>query len=173
MITVKEIMIAVIVAGIVAAAMWFYRQGEKADELKDAKAANVQLTTALKRVHDLEEQVRQQEHDHSVEVANIDQQHQKDLSNARAQSSQFIDDVMSGKLRLYDPHARCGRPGGDTGQTAGSSSVDHGGEGAELSEETERFLELEAARADEVVIQLTACQAILKDDRATGNSTRK
>lgn len=162
---VKAIMLGVCVLGIVAVAWWFYHQGQKSEELVDVKEDNTILARTLDRLHELEEQVRQQEHDHSVEMAEIDKVNQKELTDARAKSGAFIDDVMSGKLRLYDPHARCGRPNSNTGETVASPSVDHGATGAELSDEVERFLELEAARADEVVIQLTACQAILRADR--------
>lgn len=162
---IKAIMLGICALGIVAAAWWFYHQGQKSEKLVDVIEDNTVLEATLKRLKELEEQVRQQEHDHSEEMANIDRVNQKELTDARKKSGDFISDVMSGKLKLFDPHARCGRPGGTEGKTSTSSSVDNGETGAELSDEVERFLELEAARADEVVIQLTACQAALTADR--------
>jgi hypothetical protein len=165
-ITIKEMMIIVAIAGLLGAAIWFYHQGRSSEQLIEARDDNAELLAAQKRIQELENEVRQQEHDHSVEMANIDQQYQKELNDGKKRSDSFIDDVMSGRLRLWDKHARCGKDTGSAvSEATTSASVGDGTTGAELSEELERFLELEAGRADEIVIQLTACQAIIRDDR--------
>lgn len=163
--SIKSLMVGALIVGLLAAAAWFYFQGGKSEQLRDVKTENAELSAALQKQHELEEFIREQERMHGEDVANIDAVHQKELQDVRAKSDGFIDDVMSGRLRLWDRHAHCGKPGTNAGQVAGVTGVGDAASGAELSEEVERFLELEAGRADQIVVQLTACQAILKSDR--------
>lgn len=163
---VKLMMGIALFLGIVGAASWFYHTGGKAAKLDVVKEQNVELQDAVKRIHELEETIRQQEMDMELAVAAIDEKYQRELTDAKKRTDGFIDDVMSGRLRLWDKGARCGKPAVHFDPTATvPTSVGDGETGAELSEELERFLELEAARADKVVIQLTACQEIIRADR--------
>lgn len=162
---IRALMIGALILGCVAAAAWFYHQGGAAEELDNAEQENTELAKLLLRQHELQEQLRRQEAEFAGAVAIIDAKYQKELADAEKRSNGFIDDVMSGRLRLWDPHARCGRPSSVPGATSSSASVDTGTSGAELSEEVERFLELEAERADKVAIRLAACQSVVRSDR--------
>lgn len=63
-------------------------------------------------------------------------------------------------------NATCPAPGGNaTGAIAAGPGVDNGTARVRLSNEDADFLITEAARADKVTDQLTACQAVVRTDR--------
>ncbi len=61
--------------------------------------------------------------------------------------------------------AACPDRGGELPGVAAGPGGDHGGEKARLSESSANALIALAADADEIVHQLTACQAILREER--------
>lgn len=95
--------------------------------------------------------------------------YQKELRNVRVKKDRVIADLRSGALRLRVPVTSC--QDSDRGRTPPPGAPTGGRDAApraELSETAARFLTELAAEADEVVLQLQACQAIVRADRGTG-----
>lgn len=104
-------------------------------------------------------QARQKEHRAAAKFAAIDDKHQKEIQHVAETRERTIAGLRSGALRLR-PQFTC-----SVSEAAAGTSVGDGGEKAGLSREDAEFLVSESARADEIVVQLAACQADLKADR--------
>lgn len=90
----------------------------------------------------------------------------KDLKDELSKKDIAIAKLHSGTLVLRDP----GNTNSCQGSTVtSSSSGDIETSGGKLSTELSEFLISEASRADQVVVQLQACQAVLVNDRNTIN----
>ena len=126
---------------------------------RDLKAANeaAALTKAT------EEKYRAQEQAHSQAVAQIANDYEWRLTDAQAKTTLALNAIRSGGLRLRDPGAQaCGDTApGTPASTSGRDGASAGG----LSNQASEFLYSEAARADSVVLQLSACQAVIQADR--------
>ena len=112
---------------------------------------------------DTEEKYRAQEQAHSQAVAQIANDYEGRLTDAQRKTTIALDAIRAGGLRLRDPGAQaCGDPApGTATATAGRN----GAESGRLSGAASEFLLSEAARADAVVLQLTACQGVVTADR--------
>ena len=76
-----------------------------------------------------------------------------------------LDSVRSGGIRLSIPTSGTATCGNAESGTAASTGRDNAGARAELSPTASNFLTGEASRADKIVEQLTACQALVRADR--------
>ena len=145
-----------------------YTSGQQAERAAWLAKENVALTRATNRIKELEEQARAAEVKHGQAMASISAQYQKDLKNERLAKDRAIDAVRRGELRLYDPGVRAtgdNRVGG--GQACATDATTIGRDGAtrsQLSQSASEFLLALASEADEVVRQLTACQAVVAAD---------
>ncbi|MBO9538740.1 lysis system i-spanin subunit Rz [Herbaspirillum sp.] len=146
-----------------------YSSGQKAENSLWQEKENATLTRANKRIKELEEQARADEAKHAKNMSAISTQYQKDLKNERLAKDRFIAAVRSGELRLYDPAAGAANSNGAGGNQTCSTDASAGGrDGAtrgQLSKPASEFLLSLAGEADEVVHQLTACQAVVAADR--------
>lgn len=164
-----DIIIGIVLVTAVAAGLWrlwayAYSEGERDAKLAFATRDNTALIKARAEVAKLHADVRALEDQHAIEVAAIDTQGQEELRRVQAAKEKFVGDVAAGRIRLFDPHARCPDNRGDpASEMARNPGVDHAAGGAELSKEAAGFLSNEASHADAVVVRLTACQAILRD----------
>ncbi|WP_413460197.1 lysis system i-spanin subunit Rz [Herbaspirillum huttiense] len=158
----------VIVRALLAYGEHEYTNGQQAERTTWLTKENAALTRANNRIKELEEQARSAEAKHGQAMASISAQYQKDLKNERLAKDRAIDAVRRGELRLYDPGVRAtgdNRVGG--GQACATDATTIGRDGAtrsQLSESASEFLLALAGEADEVVRQLTACQAVVKAD---------
>jgi len=110
-----------------------------------------------------QEKYRAQEQAHSQAVAAIANDYQGRLTDAQAKTAIALNAIRSGSVRLRDPGAKaCGDPAPGTPAAPGRGNGDTAGG---LSDQLATFLVSEAARADQVVLQLTACQAVIISDR--------
>lgn len=134
-------------------AVWQARETSEVTEL------NVALADLYQRARDTEQK-------HAADIAAISSKYQQELRNARNQSAVDRDSVRAGTLRLRD-HAATGegacRDSAGKADTGASGSVT--AEGSYLSGAAAEFLLRLANEADEVVIQLTECQAVVMRDR--------
>jgi hypothetical protein len=131
------------------------------------KKDNAELKEANAKILQLETEARASEQAHSETQHLISTGLQKDLQNAEIQRQKDVADARSGAIRLRDPGAPAVQNcGGGTSETATGTSGRDGQAGAELSANAVEFLLTEADRADAVVRQLTACQAVVDADRA-------
>ena len=91
--------------------------------------------------------------------------YQKELTNVTKIKDRVIAQLRAGSIRLRDPGAKYSL-GANTLPSIGTTPGGcNGGAEAELSDSLAEFLTGEASRADGVVAQLQACQAVVKSDR--------
>lgn len=177
-----KLLAAMVLVGVVVWAFYAYGQqqfglGEKAERSAWLARENTSLTKANTRIKELEEQARTKEREHAQNMAAVSAHYQKDLSHEKAAKDRAIADLRSGALRLRIPLAQPACTDGADGSGApapGTSTVGRdGGTPAELSTEASEFLVGLANEADEVVRQLTACQAVITADRNRKGSSNE
>lgn len=110
---------------------------------------------------------REAEQAHVNEVDRIAQNLIEERNRGFQERDQVIADLRAGALRLR-PRFQC--PARQQAAPAGTAAAgSDGGAQAGLSGADAEFLVREASRADEVARQLTACQAVIRADRALVN----
>lgn len=153
------------VALVLAALFGAYHHGcsvTQADADLVAEKAARQAVTAQTA---LAEFYRQREETAAEDMAKIDQQHQEDLRNANLISERSIAGLRDGTLRLRSKFAACSAAHGGVPEAAAGAGVRDADAGSGLQPEDVQSLIRSAALADQVVVQLQACQAIVKLDR--------
>ena len=125
----------------------------------DIRAANQALEEAHKKI-------RAHEQAAAEKVAAVSRGYQKDLENANRAKTTAMDALRaSGGLRVAVTGCKADDAG--TAETASSAGRRDGGEATGLLDESaSAFLIGEASRADAVVLQLRACQAVVRADRS-------
>ena len=145
-------------------------EGRKAALLAVAHRDNEQLVAAEAEIARLTKAKDALERTAAARVAQIDKEGRDALKALEGQHGRFLDDLFAGRVQLPDAgRADASCPGGRDDRpaaVAGAASVGDGAAGAELPAEAGRFFGTEAKRADAVTVQLTACQAIVRADRA-------
>lgn len=131
-------------------------QGKQSKELQAANA----------KIIDLTEKARAQESLHAVELAGISAKYQEALQNEKSKSDRVIADVRAGTRKLRIPIAGPIQTCGSSSSQAPAAAERRDGEArAELSGSSSDFLIGLASEADAIVRQLTACQAVILQDR--------
>lgn len=126
---------------------------------RDIAAAN-EAATLTKAT---QEKYRAKEQASADALAAVSTDYQKKLTDAQAKTAIALNAIRSGSVRLRDPGSP---PGGSCpAETAASTAGRDGSESGRLSGAASEFLLSEAARADAVVLQLTACQGVVAADR--------
>ena len=147
----------------IAAGTWYhgYSKGERDTEGVYAKRDLQAASEASIAYAGIVERERKKEQTWAKSFARVSQGHQKELAdNAKAL------DIALASGRLYDRFAAHPETSGSAcGAVAASPSGSDGSRGTQLSEALAKFLITEANRADKVVLRLTACQAILEEER--------
>jgi len=108
---------------------------------------------------------RERERIHVDEMAAISAQHEQEKLHALAEKDAVIAGLRDGTYRLRTRLAAAAATSGLAAQVGASAS---GGDGAAqngLRIEDAGFFVRESERADDVVRQLTACQAVIQSDR--------
>lgn len=140
--------------------------GEKAEQSAWLKRENTELVAANIRIKELTDEVRRQERQHQQDMADASAQYQKDLKHEKATHERVVADLRSGALRLRVHLASSQTAGGrGTGAVGSGPGGCDAATGGELSGPAAEFFVGLASEADEVVHQLTACQAIVAADR--------
>lgn len=127
------------------------------------KKADDAAAVELKKVTD---DATKKERASAAAVAVISGQFQQELKHERTKKDRIISDLRAGTVRLRDPgtrHPLSSNPVPTTGTGPGRCDA---GPGTDFSREASEFLVSEASRADEITRQLTACQKIVRKDRA-------
>ena len=105
------------------------------------------------------------EHKHAIELQHVSNVYQKELIDVSAKKDAVIVALRTGAIRLRDPGTKYTlSPNPLPGTSTGTSRCD-GGPGGELSNELAEYLASEASRADAIVNQLAAAQAVIMKDR--------
>lgn len=170
-----ELVVVLVVLAALAVAAWRLEvHGETVGYDRAAKEIAVRDNEQLRRVQGELEALRKdaavRHRQHELEVAAIDTEGQRKIREIEHGKDQFVSDIVAGRIRLFDPNASAacrGEPA--AGTAAAATGVDHGAGGGGLSEQATLFLLGEAARADKVVVKLTACQRELLADRKACN----
>lgn len=162
-----------VAAGLAWLAGWkedLRNEGRNEIRLEVATRDNDALEAAAREIAALQADIRAQEATRAQAVARIDQTGQKRLREAQNEADTLRSQLAAGVVVLRDPNqpAACPATGdrGAGGETGPGPGVDHGAEKAELPRATAEFLRGLAAEADSAVIALTACQDVLRADRA-------
>lgn len=113
----------------------------------------------------LQQQARDKERQHGEQLATIDQQHQEKLSHEINSRDRTIADLRAGNVRVRQrftcPAASDQRVPSTSTSTSGGDEAQAGG----LQREDAEFFVRFASEADEVTLQLQACQATVRSDR--------
>ena len=173
---------------IVGAAAWFlqvrenkaYAAGHKAALLEVAQRDNENLQAAQKRIRELEAEKAELEEQHRSRMAEIDKDHDKEVRDVQATKDRVIACLRDDACRLRylgrSADARCAA--GDRGAAAGAPGAAGERDAAAPGEPARAVVGQEdqgvdddvftaqlLAEGDEAIADLTACQAIVRDDR--------
>lgn len=100
----------------------------------------------------------------ATDLAAVSAEFQKQLQEVDREKDRVIAGVRAGNIKLSIP-ARCAGGGSNVPAAGAPASGRDGETRAELSAAAADFLVAEASRADAVVQQLAACQAVVARDR--------
>lgn len=138
----------------------------KARLQKETEAKLVQMQSLMTENLRLSNEVRAKESAHATKLASVSKTYQEQLENVKLEKDKFLSSVRAGSTRMYIP--KSARPSGDYPTIAqvnvSASRCDASAE-SELPRDVTEFLYGEASRADEIVNQLQACQAVVLEDR--------
>ncbi len=157
-----------IVAAAISAYKWAYNNGVNAERVAWQKAENKALQATLADLQATQEKLRAAERNHAAQLNAVSQNYQEQLTNEKQKLNSAIASYRAGTISLRDKHAASDAPAcagfaAEIGTGAGRRDAT---EGAQLSQPLAEFLIGLASEADEVVQQLTACQAIVNADRS-------
>lgn len=139
--------------------------GTRLEKARWLERENVEIVAANKKIQELETAARAAETQHATAVATIATTLEGERNAARAETERLRAAARAGTVRLRDPGARqdaCPSGAAETGPAPGKRD---GPATAELSGAAADFLLGLTGEADEVVRQLTACQALVLEDR--------
>lgn len=162
------VLVGVIVVAVISAYSWAYENGVQAERVVWQHSENAKLQQAIAHIGGLNKKIRDAERAHAVELQTVSNNYQQGLKHEKQKFNDAIASYRAGTISLRDKHA-ASSPAACVGfaadLSAGASGRD-ATEGAKLSQPLAEFLIGLAGEADEVVQQLTACQAIVAADRA-------
>lgn len=151
---------------LLGAGRWQNEAGHTAERVTWQAKANQELAQANAKIVELETDARALEQKHAAQLDQVATTYEKELSDVTVKKDSVIAQLRAGAIRLHDPYAPGFKaPGGPASPAAAGTGRCDGGAPAELSQRTSEFLVGLASRADEVVKQLQACQAVVRSDR--------
>ncbi len=159
-------LIGIIALGFLLVASYFFgrHDGSKINETAwQAREAKINARAAV-QIKAATDRVREIEAGHAIQLNAVDAYYQRKLKGKNDALEIALNAVSAGG-RLY-AHATCPPAAGNSdGQATAGAGVRDGGTRAELSAADSTFLLRIGAEADSVVLQLRACQAIVREDR--------
>lgn len=158
-------------ASLAGVGYWQNSTGHISERVVWQQRALTEQAAADTKYKALETRYRLTEQDSARTLAATSAAYQKDLQNAKIKNDAVVAGIRAGAVRLRDPGTRPVCTGGSAPDSATPGAVGHNGPTTgELSHELAEFLTSEAGRADDIVRQLTACQAVILDDRRAVNA---
>lgn len=135
----------------------------KAQLQKETEAKLVQMQKLMTENLRLSNEIRATESAHATKLASFSKAYQEELKNVKTEKDKFISSVRAGTIKLHIPKSASS----DTpiAQVNATASRCDGSAESELPRDVAEFLYSEASRADEIVNQLQACQAVVLEDR--------
>ena len=167
-----KIIALVALAGVIAAAAisaysWAYKNGVQAERVAWQQSENEKLQQAIAHINGLNAKIREAERTHAFELQTVSNNYQQGLKNEKQNFNNAIASYRAGTISLRDKHATSNAPAcaGATADAFTSSGRRDATEGANISQALAEFLIGLASEADEVTLQLTACQEVTRKDR--------
>lgn len=151
-------------ASLVVVGGWQNASGHAAERLMVTQRDNADLITANQTITDLTNKRITDNAEHATRLSLISQQLEKEKQDESKKRDRVIADLRAERVRLRDPGSPSPTGGSGNGITTGTSKCDGEARGF-LSNETAEFLVRLTGEADEVVHQLTECQAVVMSDR--------
>lgn len=152
---------------LVGVGKWQNTAGHTAERVTWQAKETRELGAANKQILDLETAARAAEKLKQDTLAALAADYEKDLENAENQRKADVAAARSGAISLRDPGTGSACAGGSPASPATSGAGGGNGQaGGKLSSDATEFLLSEADRADTIVRQLTACQAVVSADRS-------
>lgn len=153
-------------ASLVAVGYWQNDAGHTDERSAWVTRENEQLIEANHRIASLNLTYRESERKHAESIARISSGLEQEKQRETQKRDRAIADLRSDNLRLRDPGTvNLCSDGNPTAPSLTAPGKRDGGSGAKLSTATSEFLVGLASDADEIVNQLTACQAVILSDR--------
>lgn len=150
------------IASIVATGFWQRHDGAASCESKWQEVQAKEATEAATRIQQLEEANRTKENDHRTELSRIVEDYEKRLGRAHRAP---VPDIRSGIERVCDQSSAVSTGSGGTGQTSTPAPGSDATPQSDVLGKVAEDLSALALEADQVVLQLQACQAIVLQDR--------
>lgn len=157
-----------IVAAAISAYKWAYNNGVNAERVAWQKSEKENLQKAIKHIARLNAKIRDAEQAHALELQTVSNNYQQGLKHEKQKLNDAIASYRAGTISLRDKHAASDTPAcaGFAAEIGTGTGRRDATEGSQLSQPLAEFLIGLASEADEVVQQLTACQAIVNADRS-------
>ena len=130
----------------------------QAKEIKATQEADKALADAQDKVNSLQAQ-------YANNLAVISGNYQQELKNVSATKDRTIAALRAGAIRLRDPGIHYTLSPNPLSSSTAPASGCNGQATSQLSDSASEFLVSEASRADQIAIQLQACQAVIIKDR--------
>ena len=153
---------------IVATGIGIHHAGEVDATAKTSAAYEAKIATlraAAQALHDQEvELAHAAEQKKALDIQAIEAKHIEEVAHEKEQSDRVIADMRSGALQLRKRLAATPSRVHVSYPAAGAARCDDPAPTGLQPEDAEFFVR-EASRANEIVLQLKACQAVIPDDR--------
>ena len=163
------ILVVAVAAAVNKAYNWTYNNGVNSERTTWQARESGELAAANKKILELTTDARNQEAQNAINLQTISAYYEESKRNDKVKNDKVVDDLNNGVIRLRDKYAKsttCETTGpGRTGETATGTGERPGETGTEFSTTAAKFLYELTAEADEIVEQLSACQAVVLEDR--------
>lgn len=153
-------------ASVVGIGVYEHQAGAIAERVKWQVREAKQDVAANLKIRQLQDAARATEQRAAQDLAAVAERYEKEKSDVAASKDRVISDLRSGALRLRFPTATTGDAGrSQAAATAAGAGECDGRAAGELPQPVAEFLVSLASEADSVVVQLMACQAVVRQDR--------
>lgn len=159
---------AVWLASLVAVGIWQHSAGTTACEAVYSSRDRTELIVANGRITELAAERDAAVKAHQTRLFDISQQYEKEKLDVAKERDLVIADLRAERRRLRDPGNPRTAANAGSGTTPTTGKCD-GEARPYLSIEASEFLVRLTGEADEVVHQLTECQAVVMSDRETSS----
>lgn len=141
-----------------------YDAGKTAERNTWLDKESAELASANSAIESLESEIKEAHWAAEERLGAIAEQYEKEKQSEIEKRDRRIAELRTANFRLRDPGSK-NTNGHQADGVTGSPSKCDGQEGGQLSNEASEFLLRITGEADEVVHQLTACQAVVLSDR--------
>lgn len=157
--------VSVWLGSLVGVGIWQNHSGAVAERADWMKRENLELARANELIDSLQQSKVLKETEHRRILSTISEKYEKGIQNVEDQKTSFIFGVRNGSILLRQPTQPKNSSTSSPSEVVTSPLKCDGETRTELQSNTAEFLFSESARADKIVLQLGACQEIVREDR--------